>query len=92
LEAWLLSQPDIFPAETRKDVQALSAKPEEVDLGQPPKRRLREIFEHRLKRGYQPRIDGAKLFRKLDPQELRNKCPLFRAMVDELAALAVGTT
>jgi len=88
LEAWLFSQPEIFPIETRKDVHALSANPEEVNFDRTPKRRLHEIYEHRLKRGYQPRVDGAKLFRRLGPQEVRSKCPIFTMMIDELAALA----
>jgi hypothetical protein len=83
-----LSQPDIFPAELRKEIQALSAKPEEVNFDSPPKRRLDRIFEDRLKRGYQPRVDGSKLFRQVDPDVVRAKCPLFRQMLDELLHLA----
>ena len=88
LEAWLFSQPHSFPKEAIKDVEALSAKPEEVNFNAPPKRRLDGIYEHRLKRGYQPRVDGAKLFRTLVPTEARSKCPCFSAMIDELITLA----
>jgi hypothetical protein len=88
LEALLFSQSSSFPKEIIKDVEALSAKPEEVNCDAPPKRRLDRIYEHRLKRGYQPRVDGAKLFRILRPAEVRSKCPMFSAMIDEMIALA----
>jgi hypothetical protein len=88
LEAWLFSQPDIFPAEIRKEIHALSTNPEGVNFDAPPKKRLHSIYDHRLKRRYQPRVDGAKLFRKLAPQALKSKCPIFTAMIEELAALA----
>ncbi len=60
----------------------------DVNFDRPPKKRLDEIYDHRLKRGYQPRVDGAKLFRLLSPSTVRDKCPLFRAMIDELIVLA----
>jgi predicted TIM-barrel fold metal-dependent hydrolase len=88
LEAWLLSQPDIFPAELRKYIQALAANPEEVNFDNTPKKRLNRIFEDRLKRGYQQRIDGAKLVRQLNPDVVRDKCPRFREMIEELINLA----
>lgn len=87
-EAWLFSQSSSFPKEAIKDVDDLSAKPEEVNFDSPPKRRLDRIYEHRLKRGYQPRSDGAKLFRMLRPAEVRSRCPIFSAMIDEMIALA----
>jgi len=88
LEAWLLSQSSVFPKEAQKDIQALSVKPEEVNFVRPPKKRLHEIYEQRLKRGYQPRIDGAKLFRAMEPSAVRSKCPIFSAMIDELIRFA----
>jgi hypothetical protein len=88
LEAWLLSQPEIFPSEVRKDIQALSARPEEVNFDRPPKKRLDRIFEDRLKRGYQPRVDGANLFRKIIPDSVQAKCPMLREMITELLYLA----
>jgi len=42
------------------------------------------IYEQRLKRGYLPRVDGAKLFRLANPEIIRSKCPLFREMAVEL--------
>ena len=88
LEAWLLSQSSIFPKEVQKDIEAVSSAPEEVNFVQPPKKRLDAIYEHRLKRGYQPRIDGAKLFRAMEPSAVRSKCPLFSEMIDEMIAFA----
>ena len=88
LEAWLLSEAGIFPKEVRKDIETLSAMPEEVNFVQPPKKRLDDIYEHRLKRRYQPRVDGAKLFRQLNPVVVQDKCPRFSAMIDELIKLA----
>jgi hypothetical protein len=88
LEAWLLSQPEIFPPELRKDIQTVSTKPEEVNFDSPPKQRLDRIFQDRLKRGYQPRIDGSKLFRQVNPNIVCDKCPLFQEMINELLNLA----
>ncbi len=73
-----------------KDIEAISAKPEEINFDLPPKRRLERIYEQRLKRGYQPRVDGAKLFRALQPKEARSKCPTFSMMIGEMIALARG--
>ena len=87
LEAWLLAQPEIFPPELRKDIHALSSKPEEVNFNRPPKRQLNALYEQRLKRGYLPRVDGAKLFRLVNPEIIRSKCPLFREMTAELIRL-----
>jgi hypothetical protein len=87
LEAWLFSQPDIFQNEVRKDIQSLSAKPEEVNFDHPPKKRLNNIFEQRLKRGYQQRVDGAKLFRSLKPEIVQARCPLFRAIIDQMVEM-----
>jgi len=88
LEAWLLSQSGIFPKEVRSDIEALTTNPEVVNFVQPPKRKLDDIYEHRLQRGYQARTDGAKLFRALNPTTVKNKCPIFSLMIDELIALA----
>jgi hypothetical protein len=88
LEAWLLSDPNIFPKEVRADITNLSHHPESVNMISPPKRRLDQIFDHRLRRGYNPRVDGAKFFRSLDPEKAREKCPYFKRMLDEILDLA----
>lgn len=87
-EAWLLSDPGVFPAGVQVRLQAVSRYPERVDLIDPPARRLNAAYQQELKRGYRKLVDGQALFSKLDPQTVMDKCPFFVAMIDEMVHLA----
>ncbi|HNY26247.1 MAG TPA: DUF4276 family protein [Candidatus Sumerlaeota bacterium] len=88
LEAWLLSQPDIFPQEIAK---ALPGRvPEEVNSDEPPSKLLTRLYREKSgsKKKYNKITDGSNLFAKLDPDQARKKCPHLKEMLDTLLDLA----
>jgi len=87
VEAWLLSQPEIFPASMRDLIQKFQ-RPEEVNDQKPPSRRLKEIYFARVGRSYKKTVNGYDLFGKLDPDVARAKCPCLKSMLDEMVILA----
>jgi hypothetical protein len=50
IEAWLLSDADIFPREVRRDVAAGSNTPEQIHLNNPPAQLLKRAYRERLGR------------------------------------------
>jgi hypothetical protein len=89
LEAWLLSQPDIFPGEISKTLSSSIKNPETVDFDEPPSKLMKRIYREKLnKRNYKKTVDGSALFSKLDPQVAYTKCPYLREMLDEMLSLA----
>jgi len=88
LEAWLLSDPKLFPAAVREALPKKVAKPETVDFDQPPAKLLERLYSSKLRRKYKKTTDGSVLFPRLDPQLVYEKCPVFQAMADELETLA----
>lgn len=89
LEAWLLSQPDIFPKEVRKSFPSSIKNPESVDFDEPPAKLLKRLYLKKLKnRNYKKTRDGSALFSKLDPQIAHTKCPYLAEMLDEMLRLA----
>lgn len=91
LEAWLLSQPDIFPREVRSAIQSISSQPENVNFDAPPAKRLHDIYRSRLKKDYKKVTNGKRLFSKLDPMAAADKCPHLKAMLEEMLTLARQT-
>jgi hypothetical protein len=88
-EAWLLSQPGIFPAKVRERMQnAWAQRPEQVDFNDPPATRLDSIYLRALNRGYAKPVDGRNLFRDLDPDEAYAKCPYLKLMLETMLDLA----
>lgn len=88
IEAWLLSDADIFPPEVRRDLAAGSKAPERVNFNNPPAQLLHGVYRDRLKRRYQKAVDGPNLFRLLKPDRARSKCPYLKVMMDDMLALA----
>ncbi|MFB3892094.1 MAG: DUF4276 family protein [Phycisphaerae bacterium] len=87
-EAWLLSDPSLFPREIRQWVEKLASRPETVDFDQPPAKRLDGFYQAGLKRKYKKTVHGVNLFAKLDPEFVHEKCPYFSSMLDNMLALA----
>lgn len=87
-EAWLLSDPDIFPIEVGKSLTGKYPLPEEVNSHTPPAKLLKELYKARLKRTYVKTAEGKVLFRKLNPRTAYNKCPSLKALLDEMLTLA----
>lgn len=88
LEAWLLSDPNIFPREVRENFPASIAHPESVNFNQPPALLLERLYGQKLKKTYQKTIHGHELFSKLDPEIARQKCRYLKELMDEMLDLA----
>jgi len=78
LEAWILSQPEILPADVRKRLPGKAGKPETVNFDEPPAYLLNRLYEEATKRSYKKRTYGEALFRDLDPGVVCEKCPYFQ--------------
>jgi hypothetical protein len=89
VEAWLLSDPDIFPEAVKKALPGrASHEPEAVDFDEPPGKLLRRLYREKLGQEYKKRVNGPALFRVLDPKKVYAKCPYFRRMLDDMLDLA----
>ncbi len=84
LEAWLLSQPEIFPKPIANAVSGISNAPEDVDFDAPPSRRLCEFFQQKTGRTYKKTTHGIQYFTKLDPEMAAQKCPELRRMLEAM--------
>jgi hypothetical protein len=86
-EAWLLSEPDLFP-EGIVEGALKTSRPETINSQNPPSKRLKAQYLSKLKQTYQKRTDGAKLFDKLNPDVAYQKCPFLKLLLDDLLELA----
>ena len=89
-EAWLLSQPTIFPRDIVATLPGKIAQPETVDFDEPPAKLLDRIYKARTKRTYKKTTYGKELFAKLDPLVAVKKCPRLNEMLTEMLRLAKG--
>ena len=87
-EAWLLSQPDIFPREIKQALPADLTQPEKINFIEPPAKLLDRIYKRQTKRNYKKTTYGKQLIAKLDPAIAVAKCPYLKAMLDEMLAMA----
>lgn len=89
-EAWLLSEPKLFPDEVRRGFPSRVDKPETVNFTEPPAKLLvrlyKEGFHHR--RIYKKTVDGPELFNQADPKTAYDKCPRLKELLDEMLRLA----
>lgn len=85
-EAWLLSQPDIFPPSVRRGFPNRS--PEEVNFDEPPAYLLDRLYKQATRKKYKKVVYGGQLFKKLDPSVAYAKCPKLKALLDEMLTLA----
>lgn len=87
-EAWLLSQPELFPAEVRRGFPGKANKPETVNFTEPPSRLLGRLYREKLGRTYKKIVNGKELFDQIDPEIAYDKCPKLKALLDEMLRLA----
>ncbi|MBW3538715.1 MAG: DUF4276 family protein [Planctomycetes bacterium] len=87
-EAWLLSQPEIFPRAVQDTFPKKIALPETINFDEPPAKLLDRIYRQATRRSYKKTTYGKQLFAKLDPNVAADKCPYLRAMLAELLELA----
>ncbi len=83
-EAWLLSDPDRFDAAIREKISIHAKKPEEVNNDEPPSRYLKRIYSEYLHREYKKTVDGKVLMGRINPEQVYEKCPNYREMIDFL--------
>lgn len=88
LEAWLLSDPDIFPATVSAALKKIDRSPEDIDFDEPPKKLLQRLYRRWLKKEYKEVTDGAVNFQKLDPDRARQRCPRLGALLDSMLEVA----
>lgn len=89
-EAWLLSDPQVFPTEVGQGLVAKSRYPETVNFNEPPSKLLQRLYYDRTRRNYKKVTHGQELFGKLDPEIAYSKCPHLKELLDEMLALASG--
>jgi len=87
-EAWLLSQPNIFPAALRTELADKAQRPETVNNQEPPAKLLHSLYRAKTHKDYKKTVDGANLFADLDPAEAYRKCPHLKQMLDDMLVLA----
>lgn len=87
-EAWLLSDPNLFPIEVKKALPGKIQRPEEVNFDEPPARLLERIYKEKTKWAYKKTTHGSDLFNKLDPNLAYTKCPRLKELWDEMLKLA----
>ena len=87
-EAWLFSQPDIFPAEIQNNLPDNLNQPESINFYKPPSKMLDELYRSHRHKCYKKTVDGPKLFQKLEPSIAYDKCPHLKAMLDTMLDLA----
>ena len=88
LEAWLLSEPQIFPREISQRFPRKIEQPESVNFDTPPAKLLGDMYWRQYRRQYRKIVDGSNLFGKLNPSIVYQKCPFFAEMMNEMLRLA----
>lgn len=89
-EAWLLSDPSLFPEPMRTAVAKTSGKPEAVNFREPPSAMLDALYRDHRRRGYGKTTDGPDLLGRLDPDLAYCKCPALREMLDAMLQMALA--
>jgi len=88
VEAWLLSQPEVFPREVRQELDSESKNPEDVNFENPPSNRLEHLYLQKTGRKYKKVVYGSQLFGKLDPEMAASKCPELKKMIECMLEMA----
>ena len=87
VEAWILSQPELLPPAVAKKLPGKVAQPETVNFNEPPAKLLDRLYNEVLRKDYKKVVEGIKLFSKLDPLVVYNKCPAFKGLANDLLDL-----
>lgn len=88
VEAWLLSDPSIFPPIINSSLPDKVQYPEMINFNKPPAQLLDKIYKERTGHSYKKITQGNILFNHLDPDMAYNKCPFFKELLDEMYQLA----
>ena len=88
VEAWLLSEPRIFPLAIQKAFSRKIDRPETVNFDEPPAKLLERLYPLHLGRSYKKVVHGKELFDRLDPETAYQKCPKLKELLDKMLELA----
>ncbi len=88
VEAWLLSDPEIFPQKVKNAFPKKIDRPETVNFTEPPAKLLERLYSLHTHRSYKKVVHGRELFGKLNPEIASQKCPKLRALLDKMLELA----
>ncbi len=88
LEAWLLSDPSLFPPEIQQSFPGRIQQPETVDFDEPPAKLLDKLYSLKLRKSFKKTTNGKELFLKLSPDIAYAKCPYLRELLDEMLRMA----
>ncbi|MFZ2630873.1 MAG: DUF4276 family protein [Desulfosalsimonadaceae bacterium] len=88
VEAWLLSEPDIFPLKVKKAFPNKIEHPETVNFDEPPAKLLERLYPLHPGRSYKKVVNGRNLFGKLSPDVAYQKCPKLKELLDRMLELA----
>jgi hypothetical protein len=87
-EAWLLSDPNVFPSDVKKAVAKKIQSPEQVNFDEPPAKFLERLYKEKTNRTYKKTTHGSELFSQLDVELAYAKCPRLKELLDEMLNLA----
>jgi hypothetical protein len=90
-EAWLISDPQIFPRDIASHVPK-TPTPERINFHDPPSHRLKDLYWQNLGKKYRKPIEGSRLFQKLDPEVACARCPHLKLLLEDIIALAKTST
>jgi len=88
VEAWLLSDPSIFPLKVTKALPTKINHPETVNFDEPPAKLLERLYPLHVGRSYKKVVNGKDLFGKLNPDVAYEKCPHLKDLLDNMLKLA----
>jgi Domain of unknown function (DUF4276) len=89
VEAWLLSEPNIFPTAVKNAFpRGKIQSPETINFDEPPGKLLARLYPLHIERSYKKVVNGQELFNKLDPNQAYQKCPKLKVLLDKLLELA----
>jgi hypothetical protein len=88
IEAWLLSDPSIFPNEIRNAFTKKTKNPETVNFNEHPAKLLNNIYRSKTKHDYKKVVQGQQFFKKLDPNIAYDKCPYLKLLLDDMLVMA----
>ncbi len=88
VEAWLLSEPKIFPLAVQKAFSRKIDQPETVNFDEPPAKLLERLYHLHVSRSYKKVVNGRELFGKLDADAAYKKCPKLKELLDKMLELA----
>lgn len=88
VEAWLLSEPKIFPLTVQRAFTKKIDHPETVNFDEPPAKLLERLYHLHVMRSYKKVVNGRELFGKLDAEAAYKKCPKLKELLDKMLELA----